>query len=168
MKKNDDLTPEHLDWLVESRARNQRACLEIFKSIEAFPDRAKSRKFRSQTYYLVSVAFSLWRAAFLADHQGGEGTEVFSDARAFLAQIITNNAIGYTQDRNSREWTFSYYMIAAANSLAKLSERWPEIAAVLSKQDKVQKGTTKPRRRWNRHQKALETAINLYSAALTN
>jgi hypothetical protein len=165
-KKNDDLTPEHLEWLVESRSRNQRACLEIFKKIEQYPGKAKSKKYRTRTYFLVSAAFSLWRAAFLADKSGEEGSEVFTDARAFLAQIITNNAITYAQDRASRDWTFSYYMLSAANSLAKLAEKWPEIATVLSKYEKVEKGTTKARRRWNRHQTALETAIELYAAEL--
>jgi hypothetical protein len=164
-KKTDDLSAAHLEWLIQSRMRNQNACLRLFNIFEKFSTPAKGKEFRGHSQALVGVGFSLWRAAFLAD-KTGQGEVVFADARAFLAQLLTNNAINYPQDRASREWTFNYYMTAAKDALIKLSERWNEISIVLSKYEKVEKGTTNSRRRWNRHQNAFEKALDLYERDL--
>lgn len=165
MPKTDDLSAPHLEWLIQSRMRNQNACLSLFNTFEKYPDQAQSPEFRAHSQTLVAVGFSLWRAAFLAD-KTGRREEVFADARAFLAQLLTNNAINYPQDRSSREWTFNYYMTAANDSLLRLSEKWSDIVVVLSKHEKPAKGTTNPRRRWNRHQNAFEVALKGYEASL--
>src|SRR5437868_6737279 len=109
MAKQDDLSTAHLEWLVQSRMRNQNACLRLFDTFEKYPEQAKNKEFHSQSQSLVAVGFSLWRAAFLADKTGMREA-VFADARAFLAQLLTNNAVNYPQDRAAREWTFNYYM----------------------------------------------------------
>lgn len=164
-KKVDDLSAPHLEWLIQSRMRNQNACLRLFNIFEAHSERARNSDFRAHSQNLVSVGFSLWRAAFLAD-KTGQREAVFADARAFLAQLLTNNAINYPQDRAAREWTFNYYMTNAKNALLELSSKWDEVATVLSKYERVTKGTTNSRRRWNRHQNAFETALDVYEAAL--
>jgi len=160
--KRDDLTGPHLEWLIQSRMRNQIACFRLFDTFEKYPDQAKSKVYRTHSQNLVAVGFSLWRAAFLAD-KTGQREAVFADARAFLAQLLTNNAINYPQDRASREWTFNYYMANANDALLRLSEKWGDITTVLSKYEKVAKGTTNSRRRWNRHQNAFEAALNFYA-----
>ena len=165
MKKADDLSGPHLAWLIESRMRNQNACLRLFHLFEKHPGPAKHKLLRAHSQSLVAVGFSLWRAAFLAD-KTGQQEAVFSDARAFLAQLLTNNAINYPQDRASREWTFNYYMTNANDALLRLSKKWSGITPVLSKYEKVRKGTTNARRRWNRHQNAFETALDLYEKDL--
>ena len=164
-KKIDDLSAPHLEWLIQSRMRNQNACLRLFNIFEKYPAQAKSKEFRAHSQTLVGVGFSLWRAAFLAD-KTGQREEVFADARAFLAQLLTNNAINYPQDRASREWTFNYYMTAAKDALLKLSEKWNGVGSILSKYEKVEKGTTNSRRRWNRHQNAFEAALDFYETDL--
>lgn len=166
IKKVDDLSAPHLEWLIQSRMRNQNACLRLFNIFEAHSDRARNIEFRAHSQNLVSVGFSLWRAAFLAD-KTGQREAVFADARAFLAQLLTNNAINYPQDRAAREWTFNYYMTNAKNSLLEIAEKWVFVATVLSKYEKVAKGTTNSRRRWNRHQNAFEAALDVYEEALT-
>jgi hypothetical protein len=165
MKKVDDLGPAHLEWLIQSRMRNQNACLRLFNTFEKYPEQAKSQAFRAHSQTLVAVGFSLWRAAFLAD-KTGDREAVFADARTFLAKLLTDNAINYPQDRGSREWTFNYYMTNANDALLKLADRWGNVTAVLSKHEKVTKGTTNSRRRWNRHQNAFEAALDAYERDL--
>jgi hypothetical protein len=161
--KQDDLTPTHLEWLVESRSRNQRTALELFKLFESYPNRAKSKTFNKTSQILVAVCFSLWRAAFLADKTGMRHA-VFEDARAFLAKMLTDNAITYPQDRSAREWTFNYYMNNAKDGLLDLSNQWEEVKSVLSAHKKVRKGTTSSQRRWDRHQHAFEIAVKSLGA----
>lgn len=165
MKKSDDLGAPHLEWLILSRMRNQNACLRLFNLFEKYTVQAKGKELRAASQLLVAAAFSLWRAAFLAD-KTGQREAVFNDARAFLATLLTNNAINYPQDRASREWTFNYYMTNANDALVRISNRWENVASVLSKCERVTKGTTNSRRRWNRHQNALETALDLYEQDL--
>lgn len=93
-KKIDDLSGPHLEWLIQSRMRNQNSCLRLFNIFEKYPIQAKGKEYRAHSQTLVGVGFSLWRAAFLAD-KTGQREEVFADARAFLAQLLTNNAINY-------------------------------------------------------------------------
>lgn len=165
MAKQNDLSAPHLEWLIQSRMRNQNACLRLFDTFEKYPDQAKNTAFRAHSQTLVAVGFSLWRAAFLAD-KSGKREAVFADARAFLAELLTNNAINYPQDRASREWTFNYYMTNANDALLRLSEKWSDVTTVLSKHEKPTKGTTSSRRRWNRHQNAFEAALDAYGADL--
>ena len=159
--KKDDLSPAHLEWLVKSRAANQLAALKLFKLLEKYPDKMKSKELSHIAQNLVAVCFSLWRAAFLADKVGTRHA-VLEDARAFLGKMLTDNAITYPQDRGAREWTFNYYMNNAKDNLLHLSKHWETIETVLSSKKKVIKGdgTTLSRRRWNRHQLAFETAID--------
>lgn len=167
MTKSDDLGSAHLEWLIQSRMRNQNACLKLFNIFEKYSEEAKAKEFRAASQTLVAVGFSLWRAAFLAD-KTGQREAVFADARAFLAQLLTNNTINYPQDRASREWTFNYYMTNANDALLRLSGRWSVITTVLSKYERVTKGTTNSRRRWNRHQNAFETALDAYEQDLVS
>jgi hypothetical protein len=156
--KQDDLTPAHLAWLVESRAANQHTALELFKLFTRYPIRMKSKELSPTSQHLVAVCFSLWRAAFLAD-KTGKRHAVFEDARTFLGKMLIDNAITYPQDRSAREWTFNYYMTNAKDGLLHLSKSWQIVQSVLSEKQKVIKGTTAPQRRWNRHQRAFETAV---------
>lgn len=107
----------------------------------------------------------MWRAAFLAD-KANTRSEVQADARTFLGKMLIDNAITYPQDRSTRNWTFNYYMNTATSELLQLSKDWPDIAAVLNDKLKAVKGTTIPQRRWNRTQRAFETAVESLDDAL--
>jgi hypothetical protein len=148
--KKDDLSPEHRDWLVESRADNQRTALGLFKLLEKYPNKIKSRGFTKTAQTLIAVCFSLWRAAFLAD-KTGKREAVFDDAKTFLGKLIVDNAINYSQDRNAREWTFNYYANNAQDGLHTLAERWTPVDKALTAETKAPKGTTFYQHRWNRH-----------------
>jgi hypothetical protein len=71
---------------------------------------------------LAGIAFSLWRAVFLSDLTG-EAEEQLVDVTAFLGALISNNSIGYPQDRIAREWTFTYYLSDARFQLQSLASR---------------------------------------------
>ncbi|HTA17921.1 MAG TPA: hypothetical protein VK989_01430 [Polyangia bacterium] len=163
--KTDNVSPAHLEWLVASRAANQQCAITLLKLFERFPVRLKSPELSKITHYLVSVCFSLWRAAFLAD-KTGQREAVFEDTKAFLTMLLVDNAIAYAQDRRTREWTFNYYMNSATDGLLYLSRRWPPLAKVLSDQKRKRRGTTKSERRWERHQRALDTAIQYMDSEL--
>src|SRR4051812_43100849 len=90
---------EHLEWAIESRAKNQRACLRLLNLFEAHEDFWKSKEASRAAQDLVAVAFSLWRAAFLAE-KSGKRSEVFAHGREFLRRIIEDNAISYVQDKH--------------------------------------------------------------------
>src|SRR3569833_1345530 len=116
---------QHLEWAVQARTRNQQSALRLLRLFEEHADQWKTTKWARAAHALLSASFSLWRAAFLADKSGLRDM-VFSQAREFLERIVEDNAISYTQDRKSREWTFDYYSRNARSSLEILAKYWPE------------------------------------------
>jgi hypothetical protein len=157
--KLDDLSPTHLEWLVKSRAANQKAALRLFNLFEKYPSKMKSRALSRTSQSFVAVCFSLWRAAFLAD-KTGKRIAVFEDAKAFLGKMLIDNAITYPQDRGAREWTFNYYMNNAIEALLRLSEKWNQIERVLNEPRRIKKGTTLSQARWDRTQHTFDRAID--------
>ena len=161
-------TPDHthLEWLIRSRESNQRASLQLHKLIHAHFEKIKGKKPLSvKAQVLTSVCFSLWRAAFLADKTGTHEATL-KDLQAFLGKMLTDNAITYPQDRASREWTFNYYVEAAKSGLLILAKHWPAVSDTLSVKKKVTKGTTPAGRRWDRHQAALQVALEYFDQEL--
>ncbi|MFZ3219633.1 MAG: hypothetical protein WA174_06340 [Rhodoferax sp.] len=153
---------QHLEWLIESRAINQKSTLSLHALLDAhFETLHKSPEKAKKVQLLAAVCFSLWRAAFLADKTGIR-EETLEDVRTFLGKMLTDNAITYPQDRASREWTFNYYMNSAKNFLMDLSEAWPIVADTLSKKITVNQGTSESSRRWDRHQAALSVALECF------
>jgi hypothetical protein len=112
-------TPEHLAWMIEGRAKNQRTALKLHGLFGADADQLKGQNKTLQE--LAGVAFSLWRAVFLGDRDGTIEAKNF-DAKEFLGKMLTDNAIGFAQDRESREWTFNYYLDNALLRLEELGE----------------------------------------------
>jgi hypothetical protein len=147
--KRDDLSPDHLAWLVASRTKNQSAALKLFKLLDSHGMKMRSRGYSQTAQDLVSVCFSLWRAAFLADRVGTRSA-IIDDARTFLGKMLVDNAITYQQDRSSREWTFNYYMRNATHGLLTLGDRWGNIKDILKVRPNPAGGATAAQRRWNR------------------
>lgn len=151
---------EHLEWAVTSRARNQVACLRLLRLFDDDPDYWKTKKPSRVAQELVGIGFSLWRAAFLAE-KTGKRADVFSHGRDFLARVIEDNAIGYAQDKNSREWTFNYYTRNARNSLEFLRTIWGEGVPEY-------KGLTRNAvQRWDYCQDLLEQSIGYFEGVVS-
>ena len=104
--KKDDISPSHLQWLVDSRTANQNAALKLYTLLCDHSEQMVTKEWFAKAQHLVAACFSLWRAAFLAD-KGVKRSEVQAHARTFLAKILVDNAITYPQDRSTRNWTFN-------------------------------------------------------------
>ncbi len=88
---------------------------------------------------LVGASFSLWRAVFLTDSPLELDTAL-NDVRGFLEKVVSDNAIGYSDEKKFRRWTAGFYIshiqyrlyhlkemygdIIATNGLRKFSEDW--------------------------------------------
>jgi hypothetical protein len=158
MANDDDLDPEHLAWLVDSRTANQKTSLQLFRLFKDHPETIKNPKYSGSATALVAISFSLWRAAFLADKSGTDEATI-KDAEYFLGKMIVDNAIAYPQDRKAREWTFNYYAANARSRLDRLARKWPDILP------------DAPARyiatdRWNYLQSALEKSVSYFEQEL--
>ena len=117
---------KHLEWLVRSRADNQSLSLKLLKLMrehELLYVKALRYDTAIVAQMLVSIAFSLWRAAFLADRDPNSGPK---HAIEFLEKLILDNAINYVQDRNARDWTWAYYTSNAIFHLNELKDIWKD------------------------------------------
>ncbi len=147
-----------LEWAVESRTRNQRCAVRLLRLFLEHEKQWKTRRWARVAQDLLSVSFSLWRAAFLAD-KTSKRTAVFTDAKNFLEKLIEDNAISYPQDRRCKEWTFNYYTRAARNALDNLRKHWPNQVAEYA--DK----TRSPKERWQYCQDLLDEAVKGFEVA---
>jgi hypothetical protein len=71
---------------------------------------------------LAGVAFSLWRAVFLSELTGDDKKRM-THLDQFLKSLITDNTVVYQTDKNSREWTFRYYINNSRYRLAHIAEK---------------------------------------------
>jgi len=151
----------HLEWLVESRARNQGASLKLLSLFEKYPRRLRNRQNAALAEAMVAIGFSLWRGAFLADKSGAKGGAV-DDAEAILGRMLLDNAITYPQDRAAREWTFNYYVGNAHYRFQVLTKHagWTNL---LHDKPKNQK----PKARWEYYETKFEEAVDLLSDRLS-
>ncbi len=60
--RNEIPTPEHLEWMIEGRGKNQSTALKLYELFQHDATTLKGFSFRLQE--LAGVAFSLWRAVF--------------------------------------------------------------------------------------------------------
>lgn len=163
MTKEDDLSPDHISWLVQSRTRNQEISLKLYLIMK---DNAEilSSNFQMNDFAqaLVTVCFSLWRAVFLSDVSDTDD-RVISDAQSFLGNLILHNMVAYPQDRNTRDWTFIYYVNNARYRLESISADRRDILPA-SFVDKTIPLTAKDL--WTYYQNAAETAVRNFELAL--
>ena len=102
-----DMDIEDMEWLVRSRSEVQKLLLLLFNIAKEEPPLSSLLKLQIQL--LIAVCFALWRAVFLA-HGNRSFSTIDSDALKFLEILVRDNAIGYVQDRDSKGWTFGYYV----------------------------------------------------------
>jgi hypothetical protein len=99
------------------------------------------------------LAFSLWRSAFLSDKTGYR-SDTEAGAVKFLSEMLQNNAIAYSQERSSKDWTFNYYATNAHLRLEDLQDL--NIDWELGFPMPMMKS---PKDRWGFLQKAFEKAL---------
>lgn len=155
MTETHERSIPYLRWLVFSRDQNQQASLDLYEAFKSCDGASRSRAGRT----LVAVGFSLWRAAFLADRTGKLEARA-SHAETFLLKMIGDNAINYPQDRESREWTFNYYLDNAYYRLDEISDKWPEI---LENGALIPKSKRRGQQRWTCLQQAFSRAVKVFS-----
>ncbi len=150
---------KHLQWAVESRARNQRCAVRLLGIFLEYEDEWKTQRWARAAQDLLSVSFSLWRAAFLAD-KTAHRTAVFSDGVEFLERVIEDNAISYPQDRRCKEWTFNYYIRNARAALEVLAKHWPDQVP------QYESAKLSPTNRWEYYQGVLDEAVARFETAV--
>lgn len=151
----------HLAWALASRSGNQASSLRLLRLFYGYETDWKTQKLARAAQDLTAVAFSLWRAAFLAD-KTGRRIEVFNDGRKFLEKLIEDNAIAYVQDKASQEWTFNYYTRNARSSLEMLHKYWLDVVP------KYEGKKRNARERWDYCHQLLDEAIAGFERHLTD
>ncbi len=161
--RGDDLSKEHLKWLVRSRSANQKATLALYLAIET--NQASIERniaYAELAQELAAVVFSLWRAVFLSDLTEDVENQMI-DVRRFLAALISHNAIAYQQDRNSREWTFQYYLTNARERLLAIAARR---ALPILDVNEVNLEASSAKEDWEIAQRALSRAVGRFAKAI--
>ena len=163
ISRPDDLSTEHITWLVESRSRNQHVCLKLFLVLKDNEKQIKNKsEHENNAQALVAIAFSLWRAVFLSDVEIESATVVLAAAQSFLGNLILHNTVAYQHDRTTRDWAFIYYVNNARYRLESISRELPNIVPVAFVAD--EQGDQKSY--WSFCQAALETAVRNFEHML--
>lgn len=163
-KKIDDklLDPEHLEWLVNNRAATQHTSVKLFRLLKAHPTELEGGDFASPAQMLVAISFALWRSAFLSDKTGFL-KDTNKDAFTFLGEMVLTNAIVFSNERNTKNWTFNFYAGGAFYRLQELTRTWVEF-----KPSPLHPplGSRTPKNRWAVLQKAFEKAVDHFEQRL--
>jgi hypothetical protein len=115
-----DETPKldvvHLEWAIEQRGKIQHTILALYKYATAQPPEGPGFPKSYLLDHLSAAAFSLWRAAFLADGSR-DPFSIHESQTNFLATIINTNAINFSDDKKHQAWAVSFYLQNAKNRL---------------------------------------------------
>lgn len=162
-KKVADQGPEldHIKWLISSRGKNNTVALKLLGLFQKYPKRVRTDEFHIHAQHLVSIAFSLWRAAFLTDTAGG--ITKFDHAEQFLKKLLVDNQISFVQDRAWREWTVNYYNSDARLRLSAMQQNWPGLALG---QLLPPSGQSTSKQRWAYLHRAFEKAVQHFATEL--
>ena len=126
------LDVKHLEWAIEQRGKIQHTILALYQYASGQPPKGPSFPDSSLLDHLSAAAFSLWRAAFLADGSR-DPFSIHEGQTKFLATIISNNAINFSDDKKHQAWAVSFYLENAKNRLASavgLAEHYMKAAAL--------------------------------------
>ena len=163
-REREKITHDDLEWIVNNRYKNHKSSLRIYALIDQHRQivtRSKSHRSSAQT--LLGVAFSLWRAVFLARLKKNIDSMI-KDAESFLVELIDSNIVTYSLDRENKDWTFRYYMSNARYRLKDLHGKfdhkehpfnlWGDVAGI------------SPQQQWVEVQNALDAAIDSFEKIL--
>lgn len=164
MSKEDDLSPEHISWLVESRSKNQAASLKLYLISKDYSEKIESDwNLTNIAQSLAGICFSLWRAVFLSDINENMAA-TGADAQSFLGNLILHNMVAYPQDRNTRDWSFVYYVNNAMYRLREISKAHSDVlpASFVAGVD----ATASAKDFWTYYQTALEISVRNFELVL--
>jgi hypothetical protein len=114
----------------------------------------------------IASAFSLWRAVFLAEIDR-DWESVSKGQRDFLAKVIADNAISYTDDKSTRAWSVAYYLDNAKFRLDGPSQDLFGESPGLTYQHTKHGPASATRDEWDRVHDHLRVLINMvYDAGL--
>ena len=89
---------------------------------------------------------------------------MLKDVEKFLLESIQNNTINYSQDKNSRDWSFRYYLDNATDRLTRLHNDFKKkgFAFQLPGSSHGQSA----RERWEKTQQSLDDALDKFELML--
>ena len=160
--KKKPLDRKHLDWLVDNRAATQHTSVKLFRLLKAHPKELKGSDFASPAQMLVGISFALWRSAFLSD-KTGKAKDTNKDAFAFLGDMILTNAVAFSNERSTKNWTFNFYAGSAFYRLSELARTWREFRPGPLHPPW---GSRTPKNRWSVLQGAFEQAVDCFERRL--
>jgi len=112
---------KHMAWAIDQRAAIQRTLLALYEFVHTHQS-ADLRFFdKILLDHLIGAAFSLWRAAFLAETLRKD-EDIRDSQEKFLEKVITDNAITFNDDKLNRHWTVEYYLENAKLRLGRAIE----------------------------------------------
>src|SRR5438105_2695720 len=112
--------PVDFEWLVARRCDVQRFLFDLHK-VGCDNRFAQLETQRAVFEILIGVSFALWRSVFLLDLERPRD-KVTSLGLSFLERLIRDNAIGYSQERDTRDWSGGYYLNDAYLRLRLINE----------------------------------------------
>ena len=78
---------------------------------------------------LVGASFSLWRAVFLTD-MPLELDDALTAAKGFLEKVVSDNAIGFSDEKKFKRWTAGFYVSHIEYRLYHLQHEYSDILAI--------------------------------------
>jgi hypothetical protein len=109
-KANKHIDIQFLAKLTCWRNEAQVALFELLNLVVAKQEKIKRNERHNAIFQLLTgTAFSLWRAVFLSDFSL-DSIEALDAAKTFLNKVVSDNAIGYPQEKESRLWVAGFYV----------------------------------------------------------
>jgi hypothetical protein len=127
MTATDKPTVDALRSMISARNRIQIALIDLLVFKRTYEDQLKNPPTRlRQVGLLASAGFSLWRAAFLFTEGSGEADGYLKDVDKFIAKVVSDNMIGFSDDKNS--WSLWHYLGVARSSLIEAATLFTPIS----------------------------------------
>ncbi len=100
----------HLKWAIEQRAEIQFTLLALYDYMRSQPEGCFPDWFQELFQdHLIAAGFSLWRAVFLGD-KPRDLKPVLDAQKAFLAKVLSTNAITFADDQKNSPWAVTFYL----------------------------------------------------------
>ncbi|MGY3485422.1 hypothetical protein ACVW1C_003305 [Bradyrhizobium sp. USDA 4011] len=151
MPKEKSSPKSDLNWVVPMRSKIQQLTLEIYNFNSNLDDNERE-KLWPVLGYLIGIAFSLWRAVFLSLPQR-RTSEVQEHAHDILYILLETNAVGFTQDKGTRQWMAGYYN---NNAILRLSDLYSDPASLAVIKDMMSENVNETAVGWYRPERQSE------------